>query len=101
EDELGAVEMEKLLILLDDGVLRLSEDAHQRRAVQIVQRDADGQAANELWDEAKFEQIVGNELRERAVAHLRRLLHRLEAHRLVAAQPLLDDLVQPLERAAA
>src|SRR5258707_12088104 len=101
KDELGAIQVQQLLILLDDRILRLGQDADQRVAVQVVERDGDGQASNELGDQAEFQQVVWNQLRQCGVAQLHRPFNGAEAHRLVAAEALLHDLVQPLEGAAA
>src|SRR5258706_4803915 len=51
EHELHVVQREELLVLLDQRVLGLGEDADDVLLVEVVQRDDDGQAADELRDE--------------------------------------------------
>src|SRR5467141_825278 len=58
------LEVEVLLVLLDDRVLGLLEDPHQRRIVEIVQRGDHGQAADELRDEAVAQQVLGLDHRQ-------------------------------------
>src|SRR5712664_1489170 len=53
------LELEVLLVLLDDRVLRLAEDADQGRLVQVVQGGDHRQAAHELGDEAVLELVLG------------------------------------------
>src|SRR5438046_933738 len=45
------LEVEVLLVLLDDRVLRLSENPDEGRLVEVVERRDDGQPADELGDE--------------------------------------------------
>ena len=47
-----SVQREELLVLLDDGVLRLGQDAHQLGRRQMIERDGDRQATDELRDQA-------------------------------------------------
>ncbi len=94
--------MEQLLILLDDGVLGLGQDTHQRRLVQVVERDRDRQPPYELRNQPELQQIIWDQLGEGRVTHFGRLFDgRLKAHQLMTAQPLFDDLVEPFEGAAA
>src|SRR3974390_1890396 len=58
EDQLDVVEREELLVLLDERVLRLGEDADDVLLVQVVQRDDDRQAAHELGDEPVLQQVL-------------------------------------------
>ena len=51
-----------LLVLLDQGVLGLGQDAHQRLLVQLVQRRDHRQAADELGDQAVPDQVLGLDL---------------------------------------
>ena len=57
EAQLDVLVLEQPLILPRDGVARLREDLDERRLVQFVQRADDGQAADELRDEAVLDQI--------------------------------------------
>src|SRR3989440_254659 len=68
ELEPNLLEVEVLLVLLDDRVLGLLEDPHQRRIVEVVQRGDHGQAADELGDEAVAQQVLGLDHRQQ-VAH--------------------------------
>ncbi len=52
------LQLEQLAILLHQRVPGLAEDLHQRLDVEILERRVDRQAADELWDETEFEQIL-------------------------------------------
>src|SRR6267142_662059 len=102
ELEADLLEVEVLLVLLDDRVLRLLENPHQRLVVEVVQGGDDGQASDELRDEAVAQQVLWLDHREQ-VAHapLRMTLDLgAEAH-AGAADPRLDVLVETDEGAAA
>jgi hypothetical protein len=65
ELELDVLELEELLVLLDQGVLRLGEDLDERLLVEVADTGADdGQAADELGDEAELQQVLGQHLGE-------------------------------------
>ena len=49
---------EEALVLLDDRVLRLGQNLHQSGLVQILERGHHWQTADELRNEAVFDQIV-------------------------------------------
>src|SRR6185369_373441 len=72
------------------------------RLVEIVQRGDDGQAADELRDEAVLQQVLGLDHGQQVADPplLAALDLGAEAHAR-ASHPRLDDLVQPDERAAA
>src|SRR2546426_252105 len=96
------LEVEVLLVLLDDRVLRLSENPDEGRLVEVVERRDDRQPADELGDEPVLQQILGLDHRQE-VAHpalLAPLDLRAEAH---AGPPhaRLDDLLEADEGAAA
>src|SRR5437016_167859 len=96
------LEVEVLLVLLDDRVLRLSENPDEGRLVEVVERRDDRQPADELGDEPVLQQVLGLDHRQE-VAHpalLAPLDLRAEAH---AGPPhaRLDDLVEADEGAAA
>src|SRR6478736_4069781 len=59
---LSAVELEHLLVLLDEGVLRRGQDLDERRTVQVRDGRDDGQAADEFRDQAEFEQVLRHDL---------------------------------------
>src|SRR5712691_11010747 len=65
EDELDVVQREELLILLDERVLRLGEDADDVLLVEVVQRDDDGQTADELGNEPVLQQVLRLQLLQR------------------------------------
>ena len=62
EGELDALHFEQALVLLDDGVLRLGENLHQRRFVEVLERRHHRQAADEFGDQAEAQQVFGLEL---------------------------------------
>src|SRR5690606_23665789 len=102
EDQLDVVEVEELLVLLDHGVLRLDEDAHQLLGRQVIQRHGDGQATDEFRDQPVLHQVVVRHLRQRVLDLLDGLLALLaEAHQVSLADTLLDDLLETFEGAAA
>src|SRR5439155_12428940 len=102
EDQLDIVQGEKLLVLLDERVLRLGEDSDDVRLIEVVEGDGDRQAADELGDQPVLQQIHGLELLE----DLRRLLaavrvdFRAKANLLVA-DAMLDQPLEAVEGAAA
>src|SRR5256886_15721739 len=102
EDELDVVQREELLVLLHERVLRLGEDAHDVLLVQVVQRDDDRQAADELGDEPVLQKVlrlqVLESLRNGLALDLR--VWRAETDR-APADALLDHFLQAVERAAA
>src|SRR6185295_15363731 len=102
ELELHALELEHRLVLLDQAVLRLLEDAHQRLLVELLQGRHHRQAADELGDQAVADQVFGQHLLQDLA--LRALLLApdvgAEAERLLV-QPTLDHVVQTDEGAAA
>src|SRR5262245_33508044 len=96
------LQLEVLLVLLEDRVLRLSQDADQGRLVQVVERRHHRQPADEFGDETELEQVLGLG-HGQEVADLP-LLPGLdvgaEAHPGLP-DPALDDPVEADERAAA
>src|SRR4029077_21124579 len=58
EDELDIVEREELLLLLDERVLGVGEDADDVLLVEVVQGHDDRQAPDELGDEPVLEQVL-------------------------------------------
>src|SRR5262245_16698566 len=102
ELEADLLEIEVLLILLDDRVLRLLEDADQRRVVEVVQRGDDGEPADEFRDEAVAQQVLRLDHREQIThAPLRMALDLCAEAHARAPHPALDVLVEADERAAA
>ena len=64
ELQLDAVELEEPLVLLDQRVARLGEDADQRLAVEVAHGGDDRQPADELGDHAELQQVLGHDLAE-------------------------------------
>ncbi len=58
----NVLHLEQALVLLDQRVLRLGQDLHQRRLVEVLERRHDRQAADELRDQAELQQILGLDL---------------------------------------
>src|SRR6202790_2559275 len=57
--ELDAFHAKHLVILLDQRILGLDQNLNQRRVVEFFQRGDDRQAADELWNQAELDQILG------------------------------------------
>ncbi|MNT44570.1 hypothetical protein D3C72_1811040 [compost metagenome] len=100
--QLDAFHRQQLLVLLDQRVLGLDQDLHQRGLVQLGQRGDHRQAADQFGDQAELDQVfrlglrqhfagvalfLALDLRGKADAGLVRALH--------------DDLLQAIEGAAA
>ena len=101
EDELDLVEAEELLELAGDRVLRLGQDADEVFGRERRQGHDDRQATDELGDEPELEQVLGHEpLEDLAPVDLRDAGLGAESDRALP-DPLLDDLLQSVERAAA
>jgi len=104
EDQLHAVQGEEPLVLLDDGVPGLRQDADQHLLVQGVHADHHRQAPHELGDQAVLQQVVGDDQAEqlrRGEFLLLPFLAPLEAQGAPLHHPLGHDLVQALEGAPA
>ena len=102
--ELDAFHAEHLLVLLDQRVLRLDQDLDQRRLVELVERRHDRQPADELGNQAELDQVLGLGARAAAIV----MFLRSSGTRDFGAEAdaglrraLADDLLQPVERAAA
>ena len=61
------IQSEQLHILLDDGVLGVTKNTDKRVAIQIGQRDDNGQTANKLGNQAELNDIVGNDILKNAL----------------------------------
>src|SRR3989441_4040165 len=102
EDQFHPIHFQDLLILADQSVLGLHQDAHQVGFVQRVQRDEDGQRADDLGDHSVFQQVLRHDMRQRL--RKRPLALRLDMRPKTnggLTDPGLDDLVQALEGPAA
>ena len=62
--EVDVVELEELLVLTQQRVLRLDEDPHQRVVVEVVHRADDREPADELGDEPELQEVLGEHLAE-------------------------------------
>jgi len=94
--ELAAFHLEQLGVLLDDGVLGLTEDAHQGMGVEFFERGHDGQPPHELGDKTIRDQILWLDALQH-LAHIGAFVARLHLGR--EADPALfraipDDLLQ-------
>ncbi len=87
---------------LVERVLGLGQDRDQVLAAELVDRGEHRQPADELRDQAELHQVLGEHLTEQlADLALLLALHRRAEADAVAADPLLDHLVELGERAAA
>src|SRR5438105_2383846 len=102
EDELHVVQREELLVLLDERVLGLGEDAHDVLLVEVVQGDDDRQAADELRDEAVLQEVLRLEVLQGLGDDLLLgpVVRRAKSDR-PPPDALLDDLLEAVESAAA
>src|SRR5262249_25079775 len=98
----NALHFEQALVLLDERVFRLGEDALERRLVEVLERRDHREATNELGDQPVFEQILRFDFAEdlASAAILRRDHPGTEADRSRAAA-CRDDLLQSAEGTAA
>ena len=55
--QLDVFHLEQALILLDDRVLRLGQNLHERSFIEIFKRRDDRQTADEFRDQAELQQI--------------------------------------------
>ena len=64
DDQLDTVHREHLLELSHQGVLRLGQHGDQHRAVELLDRTDDGEATDELGDEAELDHVLGQHVAE-------------------------------------
>src|SRR5439155_2666037 len=103
EHEVDVVEVEELLVLLHQRVLRLDENAHQRVLVEVVHDADDRQPADELRDQPELQEVLGQHVGQEAAGLLEVVLATdvgAEADATVP-DPRLDDSVETGERATA
>src|SRR5579883_134509 len=103
ELELGPLHLEQPPILLGQGVLRVRQNGHQRTLVELIERRNDRKPADELRDEAVFDEVFRLHVMEE-IAAVRAYVD--VAHLGGEADPALlraveDDLLQSRERPAA
>src|SRR5689334_18191335 len=55
KDQLYTIQLQRFLVLLDNSVLGLGQNANQRIFIQAIQRDSDRKSSNKFGDEAIFE----------------------------------------------
>src|SRR2546426_8834469 len=68
EAEVHALHLEELLVLPGEGVLRLLQDADQRRLVELLERGDDREPPHGIGDQPDLEQVLGLHLVQE-VAH--------------------------------
>src|SRR3954470_12849538 len=102
ELQLHALELQDGLVLPDQAVLGLVQDAHERLLVELLESGHDRQPSHELGDQAVLDQILGQDVLEMVTALLLALALDLgaEAERLLV-HPALDDLLEAYEGATA
>src|SRR5256885_94789 len=104
DGEPHVLELEQFLVLLGQRVLGLDQDARQRVFVERVERHRHREPAGQLGDEAIAQQVVGLHVDEGVFLELLGLPSREllfgEAD-LPPSGARLDDLLEPVERAAA
>ena len=90
------------MVLLAERVFRLGQDADEIVLAQSLQRGDDRQTADQLGDDAEFQKIVRlDQLEELADVVVALALDRGVEANGGGIGALLDDLVEPVERAAA
>src|SRR3954453_20031455 len=101
ELQLDTVELEELLVLPDERVLRLGEDPDERLTVEVVHAGDDRQPADELGDHAVRQQVFRHDVAEDVggVDVSFAVQRGAEADALLADPPLYD-LVETRERTA-
>src|SRR6266536_4783029 len=100
--EIDRLHLEQPLVLLHQRVLWLGENKLERGFVEILERGNDGQSADELGNQAVFQQVLGLDFTENfaGLAVLRRQDLGAEADR--GRSPARgDDLLEPIEGASA
>lgn len=100
EAQLDAVRLEQRRVLLDEGVARLREDGDEVRERERVERRDDGDAAQELGDQAVVLEIAGDDgvegVRGGAGGFLGRVLEGgAESDRGARGEARVDDLFEP------
>src|SRR5205085_6909925 len=100
--QIDALHLEQPLVLLYQRVLRLGENALQRRLVEVFERGDDRQAADEFGDQAVAQQIIRLDLAENlallAILRCDHLGAKADGGGFAARR---NDLVEPGERTAA
>src|SRR5687768_813303 len=103
ERDLHFLEPEELRVLLREGVLRLLENPDQRLLVERLERNRNGQTADQLGDQPVAKQVVRLDLREHLCRSRRLILPsgQVVESDLPPAGASLDDLLETVERSAA
>src|SRR5450756_404548 len=102
EMQVHVLEVEKRLVLLDEGILRFLQDGDERRTVEVVQRGDDRNARDELRDHPELDHVLGVHLLEEVAGAFFFLGDdlRAEAHRLLG-EAAADDVLEADVGAAA
>src|SRR5712664_1769635 len=104
DGEQHVLQLEQLLVLLGQRVLRFDEDADQGVLVERVERHRDREPAHQLGDEAVTQQVVGLHVDEGVLLELFGLAPGellLGEADLPPPGARLDDFFEPIEGAAA
>ena len=101
--EVDTLHPEQPVILLDERVLRLGQDADQRVLVELFEGSDHRQAADELRDQPVLDQVLGLDSLQRVadVLGILEAAHFGAEADAGALRTLADDLFQSVERAAA
>src|SRR5688572_5492368 len=102
EGQTNSLELEDLVVLLEQRVLRLLKNSDQRVFVERLQRDVHRQTADQLGDQTEAQQIFRLDLAQNHALPLGADHAELLAEAdLALTGALLDDLLQTIERTAA
>src|SRR5690606_6910885 len=96
--EADAVDLEHALVLLDERILRLGENARERLDVERADRRDDGKAADELGDQPELVQVFRLHLGDQLVVVALARDGRAEADAALA-EARSDDLLETREGA--
>ncbi len=102
--ELAAFHLEELLILLHEGILRFGQNLNHRGFGQGHQGREDRKAADEFWDHAVLDQIVGRDLKQKlafVIIAFKATVSFGAVPDHLAAKAFADDLVEADESTAA
>ena len=101
ELDVGAFQVEELLVLLDQGVLGAGEDVHQRGDVQWLEGGRQRKTSDKFRDKPVMNKILGFEILDRFLVTLFIGFDLgLKTKRFIS-KSLFDDLIQTDKRTAA
>ncbi len=100
--QLNAIKFQKLLILLDQSILRFGENPHHILFGEALETGNHGKPSNQLRNDAEFQDIVGLHLCKQLANILLSPVSQLPSEaKSRGIGTLFDDLVQTVKRAAA